>query len=84
MGYRHYLYAVPKKQVAEIQACKTNDDLCKFAENYGYEVNRDYCGDRSGWVSPYEIGKNFTNLESIRESDSNWNQKDHQCLHQKS
>ena len=27
MGYRHYLYAIPKKQVAEIQACKTNEDL---------------------------------------------------------
>ena len=48
MGYRHYLYAIPKKQVAEIQACKTNDDWCNFAENYGYEVSRDYCDDGSG------------------------------------
>lgn len=62
MGYRHYLYAVPKKQVAEIQACKTNDDLCKFAENYGYEVNRDCCGDGNGWVSPYKIGKELYEL----------------------
>lgn len=62
MGYRHYLYTVPKKQVAEIQACKTNDDLCKFAENYGYEVNRDCCGDGNGWVSPYKIGKELYEL----------------------
>ena len=48
MGYRHYLYAVPKNQVAEIHACKTNDDWCNFSENYGYEVSRDYCDDRSG------------------------------------
>ena len=67
MGYRHYLYAVPKKQVAEIQACKTNDDLCKFAENYGYEVNRDYCGDRSGWVSPYKIGTELYGLGKYSE-----------------
>lgn len=40
MGYRHYLYAVPKKQVEEIQACKTNEDWCNFAENYGYKVDR--------------------------------------------
>lgn len=26
MGYRHYLYSVPKKQVAEIQECKTHKD----------------------------------------------------------
>lgn len=25
------------------------------------------------------LEKNFTNLESVRESDSSWNQKDHQC-----
>lgn len=62
MGYRHYLYAVPKKQVAEIQSCKTNDDLCKFAENYGYEVNRDCCGDGNGWVSPHNIGKELYEL----------------------
>ena len=62
MGYRHYLYAVPKKQAAEIHACKTNDDLCKFAENYGYEVNRDCCGDGNGWVSPYKIGKELYEL----------------------
>lgn len=62
MGYRHYLYAVPKKQVAEIQACKTNEDWCNFAENYGYKVNRDYCGDRSGWVSPYKIGTELYEL----------------------
>ena len=67
MGYRHYLYAVPKKQVAEIQACKTNDDLCKFAENYGYKVNRNYCGDGSGWVSPHKIGKELYDLGKYSE-----------------
>lgn len=67
MGYRHYLYAVPKKQVAEIQACKTNDDLCKFAENYGYEVTRDYYEDRSGYVFLYKIGKEFYELGKYSE-----------------
>lgn len=56
MGYRHYLYAVPKKQVGEIQVCKTNEDWCKFAENYGYKVDWDCCDDGSGWFSPYKIG----------------------------
>lgn len=56
MGYRHYLYAVPKKQVAEIQACKTNDDWCNFAEKHGYNVDRDCRDDGSGCVFPYQIG----------------------------
>ena len=34
MGYRHYLYAVPKNQVAEIQTCKTNEDWCNFATRF--------------------------------------------------
>lgn len=67
MGYRHYLYAIPKKQVAEIQLCKTNDDWCNFAENYGYKVNRDYCGDRSGWVSPHKIGTELYGLGKYSE-----------------
>ena len=67
MGHRHYLYAVPKKQVAEIQARKTNDDWCNFAENYGYGVNRDYCGDRSGWVSPHKIGTELYELGKYSE-----------------
>lgn len=62
MGYRHYLYAVPKKQVAEIQACKTNEDWCSFAENYGYKVDRDCCDDGSGWFSPYKIGTELYEL----------------------
>ena len=67
MGYRHYLYAVPKKQVVEIQACKTNDDWCNFAENYGYEVSRDYCDDGSGWLSPYKIGTELYELGKYSE-----------------
>ena len=35
MGYRHYLYAVPKKQIAEIQVCKTNQDWLDFAKRHG-------------------------------------------------
>lgn len=62
MGYRHYLYAVPKKQVAEIQSCKTNEDWCNFAENYGYKVDRDCCDDGSGWFSPYQIGTELYEL----------------------
>lgn len=62
MGYIHYLYAVPKKQVAEIQACKTNEDWCNFAENYGYKVNRDCCDDGSGWFSPYKVGTKLYEL----------------------
>lgn len=62
MGYRHYLYAVPKKQIAEIQACKTNEDWCNFAENYGYKVDRDCCDDGSWWLSPYKIGTELHEL----------------------
>lgn len=67
MGYRHYLYAVPKKQVTEIQACKTNEDWCNFAERYGYKVNWNYCGDGRGWVSPHKIGKELYDLGKYSE-----------------
>ena len=67
MGYRHYLYAVPKKQVAEIQSCKTNEDWCNFAENYGYKVDRDCCDDGSGWFSPYKIGTELYELGKYSE-----------------
>lgn len=62
MGYRHYLYAVPKKQVAEIQACKTNEDWCNFAEKHGYKVDRDCRDDGSGCVFPYQIGSSIYEL----------------------
>ena len=62
MGYRHYLYAVPKKQVEEIQACKTNEDWCNFAESYGYKVDRDCCDGESGRFSPYKIGSSIYEL----------------------
>ena len=67
MGYRHYLYAVPKKQVAEIQSCKTNDDWCNFAENYGYEVDWNCCDDGRGWFSPYKIGTELYELGKYSE-----------------
>lgn len=62
MGYRHYLYAVPKKQVAEIQACKTNEDWCNFAEKHGYKVDLDCRDDGSGCVFPYQIGSSIYEL----------------------
>ena len=69
MGYRHYLYAVPKNQVAEIQACKTNDDWCNFSENYGYEVSRDYCIDdevkKFLGVPPYDDSGNICKGDPI-------------------
>ncbi len=67
MGYRHYLYAIPKKQVAEIQACKTNEDWCKLAENYGYKASWDYCDDGGGWFSPYKIGTELYGLGKYSE-----------------
>ena len=41
MGYRHYLYAVPKKQVEEIQACKTIKDWIDFAKRHEYRYDED-------------------------------------------
>lgn len=67
MGYRHYLYAVPKKQVEEIQACKTNEDWCNFAEQYGYKVDKDCCDDGSYWFAPYEAGKELYELGKYSE-----------------
>lgn len=62
MGYRHYLYAVPKKQVEKIRACKTNEDWCNFTKNYGYKVDRDCSDDGSGCVFPYKIGTKLYEL----------------------
>ena len=56
MGYRHYLYAIPKKQVEAIQSCKTNEDLVKVAELYGYKIDKDCCDDGVCRFSPYEVG----------------------------
>lgn len=67
MGYRHYLYEIPKSQVAEIQSCKTNEDWCKLAENYGYEVDWNYCDDGGGWFSPYKIGTELYELGKYSE-----------------
>lgn len=57
MGYRHYLYSVPKEQVAEIQACQTAKDLTEFAKRYGYPYDKD-----DGWLSLYKIGKEVYEL----------------------
>lgn len=62
MGYRHYLYAIPKKQIAEIQACKTNSDLIDFAKRYGYNVDYDATDSGEGWIPPYDIGTELYEL----------------------
>lgn len=67
MGYRHYLYAIPKSQVAEIQACKTNEDWCDFADKYGYKVDHSVCDDNSGWFSPYKVGNEVYELGKYSE-----------------
>lgn len=67
MGYRHYLYAIPKKQVVEIQACKTNAGWCDFAEKYGYEIDWSCCKDGSGWLSPYKVGTELYELGKYSE-----------------
>lgn len=61
------MYSIPKKQVAEIQSCKTNEDWCNFAENYGYKVDRDCCDDGSYWFSTYEVGKEIYELGKYSE-----------------
>ena len=67
MGYRHYLYAIPKKQVEEIQACKTNNDLMKVAERYCYKIDKDCCDDGSYWFPPHRVGKELYELGKYSE-----------------
>lgn len=62
MGYRHYLYAVPKEQVAEIQACKTAGDLTEFAKRHDYPYDKD-----DGWLSLYKVGKELYELGKYSE-----------------
>lgn len=57
MGYRHYLYAIPKSQVVEIQACKTANDLTEFAKRHGYPYDKD-----DGRLSLYKVGKELYEL----------------------
>lgn len=57
MGYRHYLYAVPKKQVEEIQACKTIKDWIDFAKRHDYRYDED-----DEWLPPYRVGKKLYEL----------------------
>lgn len=67
MGYRHYLYAIPKKQVEEIQACRTNKDWIDFAESYGYKVDYNICDDGSGYFAPYNVGTELYELGKYSE-----------------
>lgn len=57
MGYRHYLYAVPKKQTEEIRACKTTKDWIDFAKCHAYQYDECY-----GRLSPYKVGKELYEL----------------------
>ena len=57
MGYRHYLYAVPKKQVDEILECKTNEDWIDFAKLHDYLYDED-----DEWFPPYRVGKKLYEL----------------------
>lgn len=54
MGYRHYFYAIPKKQIEEIRNCKTNDEFCNWAEKTGYYVERDE--GEEPYVTVYDLG----------------------------
>lgn len=67
MGYRHYLYAIPKNQVTEVQACRTNTDWCNFAERYGYKVEQNVCDDGSNWFAPYNVGNELYELGKYSE-----------------
>ena len=62
MGYRHYLYAVPKKQVAEIRTCKTIKDWIDFAKRHGYRYDED-----DEWFPPYRVGKELYELGKYSE-----------------
>lgn len=57
MGYIHCLYAIPKKQIKEIQACKTPEDWTNFAKRHDYPYD-----DDDGWLSPYKVGKEIYEL----------------------
>lgn len=58
MGYRHLLQAIPKKEIAEIQKCKSNKDLVDFIKDntsytcYGDLVPLYYIG-----TEIYDLGK---------------------------
>lgn len=62
MGYRHYLYAIPKKQIEEIRACKTAEDWTNFAKQHDYPYDSD-----DGWLSPYKVGKELYELGKYSE-----------------
>lgn len=51
------MYAVPKKQVEEIQACQTAKDLTEFAKRHDYPYDED-----DGWLSLYKVGKELYEL----------------------
>ena len=62
MGYRHYLYAVPKKQVEEIRACKTTKDWIDFVKRHDYRYDED-----DEWFPPYRVGKELYELGKYSE-----------------
>jgi len=67
MGYSHYLYAIPKKQVVEIQSCKTNKDWVDFAARYGYKPEWGAWDDEDSYFSPSYIGTELYELGKYSE-----------------
>lgn len=61
MGYRNFLQAIPKKEIAEIQKCKSNKDLVDFIKN-----NTSYACD-DDWVRLYRIGTEIYDLGKYSE-----------------
>lgn len=67
MGYRHHLYAVPKKQIAEIQACKTNQDWLDFAKRHSYKIDYGARDDGIGYFAPHELQSEIYDLGKYSE-----------------
>ena len=67
MGYRHHLYAVPKKQIAEIQVCKTNQDWLDFAKRHSYKIDYGARDDGIGYFAPHELQSEIYDLGKYSE-----------------
>lgn len=73
MGYRQYLYKVPKTLIEEIQSCKIEEDLYNLYRQHGFEVSKDeYDGETEYYCPlyklPYEaygFGKYYENSDEL-------------------